>query len=638
MFLSQRRRNPMNELTDYLALPQSSPQQAVRQTFGPPAQSPLVYSRPSQNRAAERSVSSARPPRRQEPEPAVFEVEGLGEIELDPSLSPEQQAQAIEELVGQRQQGGPSSLAEGGPLADWGRGGIETLTGFAQGAGHVFDNAAELAQGAYNQTLGRAFGTSDSATRANQQGQGFEGAANMLPEGNRAGRFGGEMAASALLTRGFGGPATQGAATGALLSEAENTGDFVRDIAVGGVTGWGADRLVRGAQHLLTPNVQQGARVLAGRGVRMTPGQVVGGRAHEVEDMATSFPYLGGAIEQGRRQSYLDFNMAGIRDIAAAYNAVPGVRQIAVPNEPGRRAVASVGNQLSNRYESLIPRLRLIPDDQIFADVRAASEITTNGDMTPRAIRQFRGIVQNQVLSRLGWNPNGPASASRALTVPGTAFAPRVVDGQSYRQIERGLSSQIARFGRSSDPDHQAMAEGFRQIQQAFQAALQRSNPAAADELAALNSGWANLVRVEGAAGSAGARAGIFSPAQFRQAVRGADNSVRGRAYARGEARMQALADAADEVLPPQYPDSGTAGRLNISMARPEFWLGAAGRRMYGPDAQQRISNFLLYPRGPASQAASNFLGALPAPQLGAGALNFNPIGAYMPPPQPRPY
>jgi len=55
---------------------------------------------------------------------------------------------------------------------------------------------------------------------------------------------------------------------------------------------------------------------------------------------------------------------------------------------------------------------------------------------------------------------------------------------------------------------------------------------------------------------------GIFTPAQFKTAVRAGDRTMRKGSYAKGSAIMQDLADAGSSVLNSKIPDSGTAGRL----------------------------------------------------------------------------
>lgn len=499
---------------------------------------------------------------------------------------------------------GPGAFIAGGSLADG-------MAGMAQGAGRVLDRAAAGAQGVYNQTLGRAFGQSDSATQTNEAGGGFEGGANRLGQGSALGNTIGRGAAEFLLTRRLPGAFLPGAAAGALGSDADSGWGVARDAAVGGAGGVVGDRLIRGGAALLAPRINSAAQALHNRGVRITPGQAIPS-LRSTEERLSSRPFIGDRITEGRRQSYRDFNRAALNEVADAYNSVPGVARVAVPTSGGRGAVRSVGNQLSARYEGLVPRLSLVPDEQLAADIVGVATTTRNGDMVPAAIEQFNTIVERQIMPHLS---RGGAPIS----------------GAAYRQIERRLGAQIARFSRSENPDHQAMASAFEEMQGAFQGALQRSNPRYSQELAALNSGWANLVRVEGAA--SGARGGLFSPAQFRQSVRRADGSVRGRAMARGEARMQTLADAADEVLPSNYPDSGTAGRQQMAMHDPRYWTGLAQGAVYTPEVQQLITRMAMAPRPPSAEAVAKLLRALPAPQMGAAgaALVANPIFGPVP-------
>lgn len=555
-------------------------------------------------------------------QPNRIQVDGVGTVEVSNEffqLSQEQQDQAIQEMVRDygarpaeptqdiqpspgRQNYLPDWLHQAAPLSSGLRSAEELIhqgVGATQGAAGVLDNAAELLQGGYNQTLGRLFGQDYSATEANQGGGGFSGVTDRLPQGGGVGRTLGEIGASALLTRRLPGPFAQGAGTGALLSEAETPGQFAIDVLGGGAGGVIGERVIRGATSLAAPTVSSAARTLYDRGVRMTPGQVIPG-LRRTEDRLTSRPFVGDQIVRGRQQSYEDFNRVALEDVVAPYNAV-GQTPVRIPRTArGNAAVRSAGDQLSNRYERLVPNLTLLPDRQLADDITTIGTNLGDGDLTPAAVEQFQRIISNQVTPRL--------SGANPLT------------GESYRQIERSLGAQIRRYSASSNPDDQAMAAAFEEVQSAFQSALQRSNPRHAAELAALNESWANLVRVEGAA--AGAKGGLFSPIQFRQAVRRADRSTRGRAMARGEARMQDLAEAAVDVLPPEYPDSGTAGRSQMSPFDPRYWLGAAQGLAYGPRVQNLITEAYMAPRHPAAQSIADLIRLLPAPQAGAAGAS----------------
>lgn len=551
---------------------------------------------------------STTPPPAPEPEMFVYTVEvtnpdgTIDELEIE---GPEGLTEAdLQSLAGgQQQQQRPIN-----PMAAWGREGL----GAIQGIGDVLDNAAELAQDTWNATGGRLTGlTSDSATRANQGRRGgiaglvagdgprggFTGLINQIPgveiPDQGLGRTAGQIGAAALLTRGLPGPISQGAGSGLLMSEGDTWGERARDAAIGGATGYAADRIVRGVGALISPQVPQAARELHARGVPMSPGQAIP-PLRRTEERLMSRPFVGDQIVRQRQAGYEAFNVAALDEVVAPYNAV-APRPVNVPREAGRASVRSVGDQLSNRYEALIPNLRMVPDQQLATDVATVAQNLTNGNLSPGAARQFQQIIQQQVMPHLGRGP---------------------MTGEAYRQVERRIGNQIRRYGKSQAPDDQAMAQAFEELQDAFQGALARSNPRYAQELAALNTSWRNLVRVEGAA--SGARGGLFSPAQFRQAVRRGDNSTRGRGMARGEAPMQQLADAADEILPPQYPDSGTAGRMQMNPFDPRYWMGAAQGLAYTPGVQQGIVNAAMGPRPYFAPAVSDALRSFPSAQAGA--------------------
>jgi len=569
-----------------------------------------------------------------------IEVDGVGRVQVSPeffSLPPDQQQQAVEEIRQYHQ----SQQQTGAPAAQPGqpqpenlpfrqatstdlamhllRPATDTLAGAARGGARVMDNAADLMESGLNNTLGRLIGHEFTAAHtANHPADGsprggFQGYTDQLPPGNALGTTLGEMGVSALLTRGR-APFLGGAMQGGLTSNSDTPLGIAGDMLAGGIGGSVTNRLVGGVSNMIAPQVSRAAQALHARGIPMTPGQVIPS-LRRWEERQTSRPFVGDRIVEGRQNSYREFNRAAVNEVVAPYNAAVPHNAVRVPaGDPGHEMIRSVGDQLSDRYERLVPRLTLHPDQQLGADIQALQTTLTNGNLSPAAQDQFEAIVRNQVMPRL----NGAQPLS----------------GEAYRGIERNLSAQIRRFSRSTDPDHQAMAGAFEEMQQAFQSALQRSNPAHAAELGALNQSWSNLVRVEGAASGAGTREGLFSPAQFRAAVRRGDDSTRHRGMARGEAPMQDLAEAAVDVLPSQYPDSGTAGRQQDNPMDARYWLGLAQSHLYSPEVQQFISRAALAPRPPAAQTISDLLRALPASQIGAagGMALISPFVGAVPP------
>ena len=130
------------------------------------------------------------------------------------------------------------------------------------------------------------------------------------------------------------------------------------------------------------------------------------------------------------------------------------------------------------------------------------------------------------------------------------------------KAVESDLGQKIAQFGGSTDADARLVADALKEVQSSLRGLVQRNNPQFADELTAINKGWANFKRLERAASYVGAEDGLFSAAQLQSAVKALDRSKDKGKFARGQAFMQDLSDPAKNVLGSKVPNSGTADRM----------------------------------------------------------------------------
>lgn len=333
--------------------------------------------------------------------------------------------------------------------------------------------------------------------------------------------------------------------------------------AAGGVTGGALNVLGRA----INPAPSDALKLLHDNGVTPTLGQNIGKTAATVEDVAQPFAGF------GQKRALDQFNKA-------AYNTVLAPIGEKYDGEVGRDAVRAVGDKLSAAYDQLVPNLKLIPDSQLQSDFAAA--VSKTDEMSESAAKQFANIVEKQL-------PRGP------------------MEGETLKKVQSALTQKIQQFSGSTDPSHQMMADAFSDIRTAITENLGRVNPDYADKLAAIDHGYANLVRLEIASGKTGE--GVFTPNQLLSAARQADQSVRSRAIARGMGGdMQKLADAGVKVLGSKYPNSGTPARMAVGaletgglgalgMIHPGYAAGIASTGLAMTPIGQKVLNSLFTQR-----------------------------------------
>lgn len=212
-----------------------------------------------------------------------------------------------------------------------------------------------------------------------------------------------------------------------------------------------------------------------------------------------------------------------------------------------------------------------------------------------------------------------------------------VITSDAFKQLESSLGQDAQKLSSSTNIYEGKVAPAVKQLQAELRDMLKRQAGDKADELKAVNAGWANFKRVQNAAGKIGADEGKFNPAQLQSAVRVMDKSKDKAAFARGNALMQDLGDAGKTVLGSKVPNSGTTDRLlygggaaTVAAGMVNPYYGAAllgGASLYTQPAQKLFNMLITKRPDSAAQFAellrknSNYL--LPASgAMGLGLLN----------------
>ncbi len=356
-------------------------------------------------------------------------------------------------------------------------------------------------------------------------------------------RMGGNIAATAPLAAmapaTIPGAAMAGAGTAALMP-AERPGNFWTQKAlqtgVGGAGGAAGGAVAKLVGRLISPS--DDVLALTREGVQPTPGQSLGGWFGRIEESAMSAPVAGHAIRSARDRAATQFNKA-------AYNRALAPLGKRFQGEVGHEGVAQVRKTIGNEYEKLMPDL-VFKADQPFADDLQVVLNRATEDLPETMARRLVKTVNDKLLDRMDID---------------------TISGAKLKGIESELSRLGRKFTGSNSADDRLYGEALDDVLTAVRSSLERNNPAAREQLRALNTGWANFVRIRDAASRPGNVDGVFSPAQLQQAVRAQDKSVGKGAFGEGRALLQDLSRPGKNVLSQKVPDSGTPERALAAAA-----------------------------------------------------------------------
>jgi hypothetical protein len=328
----------------------------------------------------------------------------------------------------------------------------------------------------------------------------------------------------------------QGAVSG-VLNPVTQGDDFWKEKAkqagMGAAAGAIVPTVMGAASRIVSPNasVDPAVTLLKNEGVKPTIGQTLGGWANAAEEKLQSLPIMGDMIRSARTDARNQFNSAGINRAAGQVGATV--------NGVGHEGVQEAGNKISAIYDQGKAMLGNFQIDQI-----GAGEIDNLQNMVTNLPSKEQGAfttIWNAIKTDI--SPNGS------------------ILGDGFKRIDSKLGNDAAKFSGSTDAYQSQVGDAIKELQRIITDNAKRANPDAAALLNSADRAWANLIPIEGAARAAVNHQGIFTPSQLNLAIRGADQSVRDRATARGTALMQDLSSAGQKVLGDKIPDSGTVGR-----------------------------------------------------------------------------
>jgi hypothetical protein len=376
--------------------------------------------------------------------------------------------------------------------------------------------------------------------------------------------------------------------------------------AVGGALGGAGATVARVAGPWATRLAQR----LSDRGVRLTPGEILGGRAARMEDTAATLPLLGDMVRRRAEEGVDSLNRVAYDDVLSPLGQRYRDMFARAGTRTGHESVDEIDDILDHRYNTVVPRMLAAIDPPLVAETQAIA------NRMPASVRhEFVDAVERYVDSVMD-----PATQ----TIPGAGL----------QQSLRSLREAARRFSNSTaHPWHADLGEGLGALRDALEGSMARhSAPADVTRFNNINASYARYVRMRDAASRVTSEEGVASPASLHGAVRAADRSAGKGQSARGRALMQELSGPARAVMKPKGMGSPSAERIGILaaitnpvLAAKTLAYGAPVGALYtraGNRAFQSAATFSPHTRAAVRRAIQRAT-EISAPGVGVGAENM---------------
>jgi hypothetical protein len=345
----------------------------------------------------------------------------------------------------------------------------------------------------------------------------------------------------------------QAAASGGVagLTQPVMEGDFAtekaKQVGISAALGPVLDIAARPIASFISPAVRPEIETLRQAGVdvsKITPGQRSGGAVQRIEQGLTSIPLLGDVVAGAQRRGFEEMNVGVIN------RALGNINEQVPKGMTGRGAIEFANKKISNTYDEVLGKITVTrtPDfeDQIKQVVLGYAE---SGVLSEAKANQLQKFATSQILGK---------------------FKNDKMTGNQAKSIDSSLGRLVSQYSRS-DGENAIFGEALLDMQLALRDLLGQQDTSG--KIKAANAAFADMVRVNRAAGLIGAEGGVFTGNQLLSAIRAADESKRKTAFAQGTARMQDIGEAAKEVFGTKVPDSGTTFRGLTGLGA----LGGAG-------------------------------------------------------------
>lgn len=341
--------------------------------------------------------------------------------------------------------------------------------------------------------------------------------------------------------------ALAGGAAGAISPT--TTEDFTKEKATQVITGAAmgpvGEKAAAGVGRVLSPLVSKSEQTMRDLGVKLTPGESLGGRFKTMEEFAQNLPLVGASIQNARQKSLYDFNKGIINKPLLKLKDIDQSISTQLPDDViGRDAVDFTAEQINKAYDTILsnPSFGLAVNAPTKNSIRAAAYSTP---VSKKGVKDIDDELNTWIFNRL----------------PNNAKA----DGVTYKGIESDLRKRAFNLMNSQTDLDRTKGEALFEAYKAMRKEVYQQNPQAAKNLRKVDSAYSELSIIDTAAANLNSKNGVFTPNAYQSAVKQNDKTRGKKLFSRGRATGSREADSAIEILGDESNDV-IQGRLALQL------------------------------------------------------------------------
>lgn len=422
----------------------------------------------------------------------------------------------------------------------------------------------------------------------------------------------------------LGTAALVGGTTAAL--EPVTEGDFAtekaKQVTLGTVAGPIGEKVVGGVGRVLKPAVGKAEELLRTSGVTPTLGQTLGGKYKSFEQFLENLPFAGN-IRTAQDKVTKQYNNA-------IYNRSLGKIDTKLPEDiVGFDAYNFANKTISDKYDEVLDKVKFSLDVKTMANInQAIKKGTLLPDQEAKVNQAVNAIIYKHfpnVRTALAKSTEPIVEVRDSLTniiknkPKDYGNVLETVDGKTYKGIESDFQKEINDYLSSSITDDRKVGTALKEVLGSIKSNLNKQNPTENSTLRKIDSAYRDLFSIKKAIETTSNPTGIFTPTNYRNAVK--RTSTGSKTYASGKALNQDIAMAGEEVITPPAGSMAEGRQTGIlaSLFTPLVAIpsGVAASTLYSPTGQ-KVTDALLRQRpeivkkfGALLQEYSPYLGAL---------------------------